>query len=110
MLKFQDYKYERPDLFKVTDEFNEWLQRFREAKSFNEQNEVIKEINKIRNHLNTMSTLVSIRHSIDTEDEFYAKENDFIDESSPKIENLVSKFYKELVNSKFREELSLIHI
>ena len=52
-----------------------------------------------------MATLVSIRHSIDTEDEFYAEENDFIDENRPKFENLVSKFYKELVNSKFRKEL-----
>ncbi|WP_313757511.1 M3 family oligoendopeptidase [Tissierella sp.] len=105
MLKFKDYKYDRPDLSKVTDEFDECLQKFSESKSFDEQNEVIKEINRIRNHLNTMSTLVSIRHSIDTEDEFYVKENDFIDENSPRIENLVSKFYKELVNSKFREEL-----
>ncbi|WP_353092983.1 M3 family oligoendopeptidase [Tissierella praeacuta] len=105
MFKFKDYKYERPDLSKITDEFNRLLQEFSEAKSFDEQNKAMKEINKIRNHLDTMITLVSIRHSIDTEDEFYAKENDFIDENSPKVENLVSRFYKELVNSKFRSEL-----
>lgn len=105
MLKFKDYKYERPDLSKITDEFDELLKRFNEAKSFEEQNEVMKEINKVRNHVDTMATLVSIRHSIDTEDEFYATENDFIDENRPKFENLVSKFYRELVNSKFREEL-----
>ena len=34
----------------------------------------MKEINKVRNYVDTMATLVSIRHSIDTEDEFYVKE------------------------------------
>jgi M3 family oligoendopeptidase len=52
-----------------------------------------------------MATLVSIRHSIDTEDEFYAKETDFIDENSPLYQNLVSKYYKSLINSKFRNDL-----
>ena len=104
MLKFKDYKYERPDLSKLTDQFNELLEKFNESKNFEEQNAVMKEINKVRNYVDTMATLVNIRHSIDTEDEFYAKENDFIDENMPRIENLVSKFYKELVNSKFRND------
>lgn len=105
MLKFKDYKYERPDLSQITDEFNQLLRKFNEAKSFEEQQGIMKEIIKVRNYVDTMGTLVSIRHSIDTEDEFYAKENDFIDENRPRFENLVSKFYKELINSKFREEL-----
>lgn len=105
MLKFKDYKYERPDLSQISDEFNELLDRFNESKTFEEQNEVMKEINKLRNYIDTMATLVSIRHSIDTEDEFYEKENDFIDENKPRFENLVSKFYKDLVNSKYRKEL-----
>lgn len=105
MLKFKDFKYERPDLSEITDKFNELLQKFNESKTFEEQNQIMKEINKVRNYVDTMATLVSIRHSIDTEDEFYVKENDFIDENRPKFENLVSKFYKELINSKFRKEL-----
>lgn len=105
MLKFKDYKYERPDLFKITEKFNELLIKFKEAKSFEEQNNAMKEINSLRNTIDTMATLVSIRHSIDTENEFYIKENDFIDENGPRFENLVSKFYKELINSNFKEEL-----
>ena len=105
MLKFKDFKYERPDLSEITDKFNELLQKFNESKTFEQQNQIMKEINKVRNYVDTMATLVSIRHSIDTEDEFYVKENDFIDENRPKFENLVSKFYKELINSKFRKEL-----
>ena len=105
MVKFKDYKYERPDLSKITDEFNLLLDKFTEAKSYEDQSKILKEINRLRNYVDTMGTLVFIRHSIDTEDEYYAKENDFIDENKPRFENLVSKFYKELINSKFRDDL-----
>ena len=105
MLKFKDYKYERPDLIKITEEFNELLTKFKEAKSFEQQNNSMKEINYLRHTIDTMATLVSIRHSIDTEDEFYIKENDFIDEKGPEFENLVSQYYKELINSDFKHEL-----
>ncbi len=108
MLKFKDYKYERPDLSKIRDEFNKLLEDFSGARSFNEQNKVIERINKLRNNMDTMVALVNIRHSINTEDEFYIKENDFIDENEPKFQNLISKYYKELINSKFRKELEEI--
>lgn len=108
MLKFKDYKYERPDLETISDKFEELLNEFKEAESVEEQNEVLKKINNIRNNVETMSSLVHIRHSINTEDEFYEKENDFIDENEPKFDKLEFKFYKELVNSKFREELEKI--
>jgi len=55
-----------------------------------------------------MQNLVYIRHSINTEDEFYAKEQDFLDENMPIYQNIESKFYKTLVSSKFREELEKV--
>ena len=52
-----------------------------------------------------MSTLSSIRHSINTEDEFYEKERVYWDEYSPLYEELNSLFYKAIVNSKFKENI-----
>ena len=37
----------------------------------------------LRNYIDTMTTLVSIRHSINTADDFYDKENDYCDENQP---------------------------
>nr|WP_300001948.1 M3 family oligoendopeptidase [Tissierella sp.] len=105
MIKFKDYKYERPDLESLSKRFETLIEEFKDAENVEAQNEVIRKINKIRNNIETMASLVSIRHSIDTRDEFYEKENNFIDENSPKFSELTSKFYKELVNSEFREEL-----
>lgn len=107
-MKFRDYKYERPNLINIEKEFENLLHRFTNAESCKEQNEIMEEINKIRSHIETMEALVHIRHSINTEDEFYAKEKDFLDENMPIYQNMVSKYYKALINSKFRDELEKI--
>ena len=52
-----------------------------------------------------MSTISSIRYSINTEDEFYEKERGYWDEYSPLYEELNSLFYKAIVNSKFKENI-----
>lgn len=104
-MKFSEYKYERPDLVSLGKDFDALLDKFNNAGSYEEQNEIMEEINKIRSHIETMGSLVSIRHSINTEDEFYAKEKDFIDENMPLYQNMVTKYYKALINSKFRNEL-----
>ena len=104
-MKFKDYKYTRPDLVKIGEEMDNLLKKFNEAESFEAQNKVMEEINKVRSNVETMGNLVYIRHSIDTQDEFYAKEQDFLDENMPLYQNIVVKFYNELVNSKFRPQL-----
>lgn len=105
MLKFKDYKYERPDMEKLEKQFDELLEKFDNAESFEAQDQIMNEINSLRNEFETMATLVHIRHTIDTTDKFYEKENDFIDESMPLYEGFISKYYSSLVRSKFRKEL-----
>lgn len=104
-MKFSDYTYERPNVDSITSEFNLLLEKFHHAKDVNEQIQSIKEINVLRDHIDTMFNLVYIRHSVDTNDEFYKKEQDFVDEIQPEIEGLVTQYYKELVTSNFREAL-----
>lgn len=104
-VKFNDYKYERPNMDEMKVSFEALLKAFKEADSFDVQNEVMTKINTLRNHLETMLVLVSVRHSVDTTDEFYEKENDFMDESTPIYQGLISEYYKALVASPFRAEL-----
>lgn len=104
-MKFKDYVYERPDLKRITKRFEILLEEFKDSQTLDQQNNILRQINEVRNNIETMSSLVHIRHSIDTKDEFYERENNFMDENEPKIEKLTFKFYKELVKSKFRDEL-----
>ena len=108
MMKFQDYEYSRPDLVKIDEQFDGLLHKFNAANSFAEQNSIMKELNTLRSNVGTMKELVFIRHSINTEDEYYAKEQDFFDENMPIYQNSVSKFQKALVASKYRAELEKV--
>ena len=104
-MNFNDYKYEHLDLEKIKGEFSELIDSFEKAENVEGQIEAFDKIIKLRNHIETMQTLVSIRHSIDTNDEFYDKENEYMDEISPILFGFTNDFYKALVNSKFKEEL-----
>ena len=104
-MKFNDYKYEKINIDETKEKFSNLIKSFSEAKNLEEQTKYMDEIIKLRNHIETMETLVSIRHSIDTTDEFYDKENEYIDEISPILFGFISEFYKALVNSKFRADL-----
>ena len=104
-MNFNDYKYEHLDLEKIKGQFSELIDNFERAKNVERQIEAFDKIIKLRNHIETMQTLVSIRHSIDTNDEFYDKENEYMDEISPILFGFTNDFYKTLVNSKFKDEL-----
>ena len=104
-MNFKDYKYEHLDLEKIKGQFSELIDSFEKSENVEGQIEAFDKIIKLRNHIETMQTLVSIRHSIDTNDEFYDKENEYMDEISPILFGFTNDFYKALVNSKFKDEL-----
>ena len=104
-MKFKDYKYERPNYDEVKKLFLDLVNKINEAKTYEEQHGYIKELNNIRKHIETMSTLASIRNSIDVSDEFYDKEQNYWDEHGPLYTELNSDFYKAIVYSKFKEDI-----
>ena len=104
-MNFNDYKYERIDIDAVKKQFEELIDSFRKADNAEKQYEIMDKVINLRNHIDTMTTLVSIRHSINTADDFYDKENDYCDEISPLLYGFTTDFYEALVISKFRKEL-----
>lgn len=105
MQSFENYTYDRPDIQQEKRTFNKLINNFIIADSIDQQNDAITKINEFRNRLSTLSNLVYIRASIDTNDDYYQKERDFFDEIEPEIQELDTLFYKELVKSPFRIEL-----
>ena len=104
-MNFNDYKYERIDIDAVKKQFEELIDSFKKADNAEKQYEIMDKVINLRNHIDTMITLVSIRHSINTADDFYDKENDYCDEISPLLYGFTTDFYEALVTSKFRKEL-----
>ena len=104
-MNFNDYKYERIDIDAVKKQFEELIDGFKKADNAEKQYEIMDKVINLRNYIDTMTTLVSIRHSINTADDFYDKENDYCDEISPLLYGFTTDFYEALVTSKFRKEL-----
>lgn len=104
-MKFSEYRYERPDVAQFEQEFGSLLTVFREAKNVDDQAKAMNELNKLRGAVATQLTLVSIRHSVDTNDEFYKAEKDFSDETTPLFQKYITEYYDALVHSEFRPEL-----
>ncbi|MEF9933612.1 MAG: M3 family oligoendopeptidase, partial [Cetobacterium sp.] len=105
-MKFNEFKYERPNYGKIKIKFEELVKDMKASSNYEELRTNIDEINKIRNHIESMATLVSIRYSINTQDEFYEKEKEYWDENGPHYEELNSLFYKAIVESKFKDQLT----
>ncbi|MFD1039792.1 hypothetical protein ACFQ3N_15505 [Virgibacillus byunsanensis] len=105
MQRFENYTYVRPDLNQEKEKFNDLLEAFTSANSVKEQTKAIEEINAFRNRFSTLFNLVYIRASIDTNDAFHQKERDFFDDMEPEITALNIAFYKEWMNSPYRDEL-----
>ncbi|PJK16467.1 oligoendopeptidase F [Chryseomicrobium excrementi] len=103
--QFQEYTYERPDMSALKTKAHKALEAFKKASSYDEQNEAIQTLNQLRADFSTMANLVYIRASIDTNDDFYQSERDYFDEISPEMEEIVTEYYKALIDSPFRSNL-----
>ncbi|MBM7609579.1 M3 family oligoendopeptidase [Lysinibacillus composti] len=105
MVTFKEYEYKRPNLEELKREVRVLVDQFKKATTVEAQSEVIGKINAFRNDFSTQANLVYIRASIDTNDEYYQNERDYLDDISPQVEEIVFEYYQELVKSPFRQQL-----
>ncbi|WP_379969001.1 M3 family oligoendopeptidase [Ectobacillus sp. sgz5001026] len=104
-MSFEQYEYIRPNMNDISTEVEKAIGQFTSAISAIEQEDAMKRVNAIRNEYDTMANLCYIRHTINTNDEFYKNEQDFFDETSPIVKGHVSKYYAALLSSSFRGDL-----
>ena len=104
-MKFADMKYERPDFDAVSASYSALLDELEQANDPASFLETFKKIEELKCTLETMSTLSSIRHSIDTKDAFYDAENEYWDEHGPLYEVYSSRLSRIAVECPFKEDL-----
>ena len=104
-MKFNEYKYERPDLELYKKEMEDLLETLKSGVTLDQEIEIINEVNKLDDEISTMASIASVRHSVDTKDEFYEKEQDFFDENGPIIQESGQKFMYAMLASKNRKGL-----
>lgn len=103
-MKFSDIKYQRPDIDSLKAELKILTSDLQNATSYSEAREIFIKKNTLSGHIATLSTIVSVRHSIDTRDKFYDEESTFWNATSPELEEYMQEFTSAMLNSKFRPE------
>ena len=106
-MKFKDIEYKRPQLEELKKEYGEKLNQLVQAADKDEYLRIFRELNVLRGHIYTMKTLSYIRHSINTADEFYDRENAFWDQTMPQLQAYEAKLAKILLESPFRKEVDI---
>lgn len=105
MIKFNDYKYQRPDIDSYKSEVKTLLESFSQAETASQQIDIMNSLIEKEKHIMTMDELCYIRNSIDMTDKFYDAEMEAMDEMRPEFEGVKTSYYKTILSSKFRNEL-----
>ncbi len=104
-MKFSQMPYERIDIDAFRQDFHRLLEDFKAASSFASQNEVMEAVDSLRRKMESSREIAMIRHTIDTNDEFYKNEQDYLDETQPLYQGLVTEYYQAMLDSPYRKEL-----
>jgi M3 family oligoendopeptidase len=104
-MKFQDYEYKRVDMEEARNRIQKLIEHLKDSKDYQSFYQAYKESEEILEHISTMEQLSYIRHSINTKDEFYNRENDFWDENSPFVQEFHVNIVKAIFESPYKKEL-----
>ena len=104
-MKLSQIPYKRITLEEITTQMREFIDKFENATSAKEQMEIYKQYDEYGADISTTFSLLNIRFTLDTTDEFYQKEKDYLNEIAPFVEQLSQEFNDKLLQSKFIDEL-----
>ena len=104
-MKFSEMPYKRVDMDEVKRFFLQLIEDSKNAASGEEQFELHKKYYEFIGDIKTNITIGVFRHNVDTTEEFYAKENDYIDETYPLIAQYENEYKKVIFNSPYRAYL-----
>ena len=104
---FSEMKYSRPDIVFLAEKCGDVEKRILNANSCSQAEEAFLEFDTVLKNWVTNTSIAYIRHTVDTNDKFYCDEDDYINEISPKAEELFQAVNKAVFESPFRAELEL---
>lgn len=103
---FSEMPYTRPDMEAVKREIRAMTARLTAAPDYSTAKAVFLDYQEAQKHLTTLCTLATIRHSIDTRDEFYDAEVRYINAAMPEVEEFAQSWSAALMASPFRVDFA----
>ena len=104
-MKFSEIPYARPDFPAAFARIDALTAALKATDDPAEQLKIYREKDEIVSHIDTQFSIASIRHTVDTRDDFYDKEIEYLYEQDPMLTEKVQAFNKALVVSPCRAEL-----
>jgi M3 family oligoendopeptidase len=104
-LKFSEYPYARPDMQVLQEQFFALLNTFRQTKNFSDALSCIQQITQLRKNFDTLSSIASVRYTLDTQNAHYQQEQDFFDAEFPVYQGWITEFYKVLLEHPMADDL-----
>lgn len=104
-MKFSEMPYSRPDMEALAAATTQTLEAMKVAPNAAGQIAAYDAYEKKTQTAGTMQQIAYIRHTINTKDEFYNAENDYMDEIGPKLQELSHRVNTALLESPYRAEL-----
>ncbi len=103
-MEFSEMTYARPDLEALKQQIAALTAELYEAATYTEARVAFLAYDRLERHIETLSTLASIRHSINTRDKYYELEMNFWNDALPQLEQFTQNWTLTLLDSPFREE------
>ena len=104
MIRFSEIPYERPDIEEAKAEIQKLTEGLKAAASYEEAKELFISKDALERHIDSVSTLARIRHSIDTRDRFYDDEVLFWNRAFPELQEYLQHWTEALLESPYRKE------
>ena len=104
-MKFSEMPYSRPDMEALAAATTQTLEAMKAAPNAAGQIAAYDAYEKKMQTAGTMQQIAYIRHTINTKDEFYTAENDYMDEIGPKLQELSHQVNTARLESPYRAEL-----
>ena len=104
MIRFSEIPYTRPDIEEIKAEMQKLTEGLKAAVSYEEAKDYFVKKDALERHIESVSTLAQIRHSIDTRDKFYDDEVLFWNKSFPELQEHLQIWTEALLASPFRSE------
>ena len=105
-MTFPEMPYQRPDLAALKADYDAITARLRAAADYPAARAAFLENDALERHIQTLATLASTRHSIDTRDAFYDGEKKFWNAADPELETCRDAFTAAMLESPFRADFA----
>ena len=105
-MKFSEMMYTRPSLDEMKNTMKSLTEELQAAENYDAAKAVFLKEQKAERHVMTLSTIVSIRHSIDTKDPYYEEEQNFWNAAFPELQEYTQAWTLAMLESPFRKDFS----